>query len=199
MLSTNLSLARVYEKMAELKWYVVRSVSGQEKKAKTYMETEIGRHNLQELLPQVLIPVEKVFEMRNGKKRVRERNLYPGYIIIHSDLTHGEVQNIITSTPGVIGFLGDKETKTANAKPVPLSLNEVNRLLGVVDEAEEKTAELETPFVVGELVKVIDGPFNGFSGNVNEVFEERKKLNVIVKIFGRAQPVELSYTQVEKE
>ena len=185
--------------MAELKWYVVRSVSGQEKKAKTYMETEVGRHNLQELLPQVLIPVEKVFEMRNGKKRVRERNLYPGYIIIHSDLSHGEVQNIITSTPGVIGFLGDKETKTTNAKPVPLSLNEVNRLLGVVDEAEEKTAELETPFVVGELVKVIDGPFNGFSGNVNEVFEERKKLNVIVKIFGRAQPVELSYTQVEKE
>jgi transcriptional antiterminator NusG len=185
--------------MAELKWYVVRSVSGQEKKAKTYMETEIGRHNLQELLPQVLIPVEKVFEMRNGKKRVRERNLYPGYIIIHSDLTHGEVQNIITSTPGVIGFLGDKETKTTNAKPVPLSLNEVNRLLGVVDEAEEKSAEIETPFTVGELVKVIDGPFNGFSGNVNEVFEERKKLNVIVKIFGRAQPVELSYTQVEKE
>ncbi|WP_151086068.1 transcription termination/antitermination protein NusG [Hymenobacter baengnokdamensis] len=185
--------------MGELKWYVVRSVSGQEKKAKTYMETEVGRHNLQELLPQVLIPVEKVFEMRNGKKRVRERNLYPGYIIIHSDLTHGEVQNIITSTPGVIGFLGDKETKTTNAKPVPLSLNEVNRLLGVVDEAEEKTAELETPFTVGELVKVIDGPFNGFSGNVNEVFEERKKLNVIVKIFGRAQPVELSYTQVEKE
>jgi transcriptional antiterminator NusG len=185
--------------MAELKWYVVRSVSGQEKKAKTYMETEIGRHNLQDLLPQVLIPVEKVFEMRNGKKRVRERNLYPGYIIIHSDLTHGEVQNIITSTPGVIGFLGDKETKTTNAKPVPLSLNEVNRLLGVVDEAEEKSAEIETPFTVGELVKVIDGPFNGFSGNVNEVFEERKKLNVIVKIFGRAQPVELSYTQVEKE
>ena len=185
--------------MAELKWYVVRSVSGQEKKAKTYMETEIGRRNLQDLLPQVLIPVEKVFEMRNGKKRVRERNLYPGYIIIHSDLTHGEVQNIITSTPGVIGFLGDKETKTTNAKPVPLSLNEVNRLLGVVDEAEEKSAEIETPFTVGELVKVIDGPFNGFSGNVNEVFEERKKLNVIVKIFGRAQPVELSYTQVEKE
>ena len=82
---------------------------------------------------------------------------------------------------------------------MPLSLNEVNRLLGVVDEAEEKSAELETPFTVGELVKVIDGPFNGFSGNVNEVFEERKKLNVIVKIFGRAQPVELSYTQVEKE
>ena len=89
--------------MGELKWYVVRSVSGQEKKAKTYMETEIGRHNLQDLLPQVLIPIEKVFEMRNGKKRVRERNLYPGYIIIHSAVTHGEVLNIITSTPGVIG------------------------------------------------------------------------------------------------
>nr|GFA31311.1 translational elongation factor Tu, chloroplastic [Tanacetum cinerariifolium] len=96
-------------------------------------------------------------------------------------------------------LLARQETKTANAKPVPLSMNEVNRLLGVVDEAEEKSAEIETPFTVGELVKVIDGPFNGFSGNVNEVFEERKKLNVIVKIFGRAQPVELSYTQVEKD
>ncbi|GAA4014921.1 transcription termination/antitermination protein NusG [Hymenobacter fastidiosus] len=185
--------------MGELKWYVVRSVSGQEKKAKQYLETEIGRHGLSELVPQVLIPAEKVYEMRNGKKRVRERNFFPGYILIHADLSHGEVDHIITSTPGVIGFLSDKEGKTANTKPVPLRMAEVNRILGIVDEAEEETASLDTPFVVGELVKVVDGAFSGFSGNVSEIFEERKKLNVIVKIFGRSTPMELSYTQVEKE
>ena len=186
--------------MGELKWYVVRSVSGQEKKAKNYLETELGRHNLTELVPQVLIPVEKVFEMRNGKKRVRERNLYPGYIIIHADLGHGEVDHIITSTPGVIGFLGDKDRKdAANNKPVPLHLSEVNRILGIVDEAEEQVATLDKPYVIGELVKIMDGGFAGMSGTVSEIFEERKKLNVIVKIFGRSTPMELNYTQVEKE
>ena len=186
--------------MGELKWYVVRSVSGQEKKAKNYLETELGRHNLTELVPQVLIPVEKVFEMRNGKKRVRERNLYPGYIIIHADLGHGEVDHIITSTPGVIGFLGDKDKKdAANNKPVPLHLSEVNRILGIVDEAEEQVATLDKPYVVGEWVKIMDGGFAGMSGTVSEIFEERKKLNVIVKIFGRSTPMELNYTQVEKE
>src|SRR6476620_2623966 len=102
--------------MAELKWYVVRAVSGQEKKAKAYLENEIGRHGLTELVPQVLIPAEKVYEMRNGKKRVRERNFFPGYILIHADLSHGEVDHIITSTPGVLGFLSDKEGKTTNTK-----------------------------------------------------------------------------------
>ena len=186
--------------MSELKWYVVRSVSGQEKKAKTYLETELTRHNLTEYVPQVLIPVEKVFEMRNGKKRVRERNLYPGYIIIHAELGHGEVDHIITSTPGVIGFLGDKDKKdSANNKPVPLQLSEVNRILGIVDAHEEEPATLDKPYVVGELVKIMDGGFAGMSGTVSEIFEERKKLNVIVKIFGRSTPMELNYTQVEKE
>lgn len=187
--------------MGEMKWYIVRAVSGQEKKAKNYLETELGRHNLTDYVPQVLIPVEKVFEMRNGKKRVRERNLYPGYIVIQAELGHGEVDHIITSTPGVIGFLGDKDKKdSANNRPIPLQMAEVNRILGIVDEQEQElTATLDKPYVIGELVKVIDGPFNGFSGNVDEVFEERKKLSVVVKIFGRSQPVELSYTQVEKE
>jgi len=185
--------------MGELKWYVVRSVSGQEKKAKTYLETEIGRHGLSDLVPEVLIPAEKVYEMRNGKKRVRERNFFPGYILIHADLSHGEVDHIITSTPGVIGFLSENEGKNTVGKPVPLRMSEVNRILGIVDETEEQTATLETPFIVGDLVKIIDTNFNGFSGTVSEVFEERKKLNVIVKIFGRSTPMELSYTQVEKE
>lgn len=184
--------------MAELKWYVVRAVSGQEKKAKSYLENEVLRHSLQEYVPQVLIPSEKVYEMRNGKKRVRERSFFPGYILVYADLSHGEAEHIITSTPGVIGFLGATEGAMAK-KPVPLRQSEVNRILGVVDEAEDLPETLETPFVVGETVKVMDGPFSGFSGTVEEVFEERRKLNVMVKIFGRNTPVELNYMQVEKE
>lgn len=184
--------------MADLKWYVVRAVSGQEKKAKAYLETEIARQSLTEYVPQVLIPAEKVYEMRNGKKRVRERNFFPGYILINADLSHGEAEHIIISTPGVIGFLGANEGASIK-KPVPLRLSEVNRILGKVDETDETEETLETPFIVGETVKVMDGPFNGFSGTVEEVFEERKKLNVMVKIFGRNTPVELNYMQVEKE
>jgi transcriptional antiterminator NusG len=184
--------------MADLKWYVVRSVSGQEKKAKAYLENEVVRQNLTEYVPQVLIPAEKVYEMRNGKKRVRERNFFPGYILVEADLTHGEAEHIIISTPGIIGFLGANEGQVTK-KPVPLRASEVNRILGVVDETDETTEVLETPFIVGETVKVMDGPFNGFSGTVEEVFEERRKLNVMVKIFGRNTPVELNYVQVEKE
>ena len=184
--------------MAELKWYVVRAVSGQEKKAKAYLENEIMRQGLTEYVPQVLIPAEKVYEMRNGKKRVRERNFFPGYVLVHADLSHGEAEHIIISTPGVIGFLGANEG-AAVRKPVPLRMSEVNRILGTVDEAEEQEEVLDSPFIVGETVKVMDGPFNGFSGTVEEVFEERKKLNVMVKIFGRNTPVELNYVQVEME
>jgi transcriptional antiterminator NusG len=184
--------------MAELNWYVVRAVSGQERKVKNYLENEIARQNLVEYMPQVLIPSEKVFEMRNGKKRVRERNFFPGYVLIFADLGYGEVTHIITSIPGVLGFLGNAEGKLPNKQPVPLRPSEVNRILGTVDEVDEKEEKLDTPFIVGESIKVMDGPFNGFTGVVEEVFEERKKINVIVKIFGRNTPVELNYMQVEK-
>ncbi|RAU83888.1 transcription termination/antitermination protein NusG [Pontibacter arcticus] len=184
--------------MAELKWYVVRAVSGQEKKVKAYLENEIVRQQLDEYVPQVLIPAEKVYEMRAGKKRIRERNFFPGYVLVNADLSHGEAEHIIISTPGVIGFLGSNEG-VAGKKPVPLRQSEINRILGTVDEAEEQAEVLDTPFIVGEMVKVMDGPFSGFSGTVEEVFEERKKLNVMVKIFGRNTPVELNYIQVEKE
>jgi transcriptional antiterminator NusG len=185
--------------MAELKWYVVRAVSGQEKKVKTFLENEIIRQKLEEFIPEVLIPVEKVYQMRNGKKKVRERITYAGYVIISADLEHGEVLHTITSTPGVLGFLGDKSEGTTNKKPVALRQSEVNRILGAVEESNEFSAKMETPFIVGELIKVIDGPFNGFTGSVEEVFEEKKKLNVMVKIFGRNTPVELNYVQVEKQ
>lgn len=183
--------------MSELNWYVVRAVSGQEKKVKNYLENEIARQKLQDFIPQVLIPSEKVYEMRNGKKRVRERNFFPGYVLIFADLTHGEAVHVITSIPGVLGFLGSSEGGTSK-KPVPLRQSEVNRILGKVDEIDAQQEKLETPFIVGEIVKVADGPFSGFSGSVEEVFEERKKLNVMVKIFGRNTPVELNYMQVEK-
>ena len=182
--------------MSDLKWYVVKAISGQEKKVKTYLETEIGRENLTEIVPQILIPSEKVYEMRNGKKRIREKNFFPGYVLVQMDASHGEVLHIIKAVPGVLGFLGNE--KGPQKDPVPLRQNEVNRILGKVDETEEVDINMDQPFIVGEDVNVMDGPFNGFTGTVQEVFEDKKKLNVMVKIFGRNTPVELNYMQVEK-
>ena len=184
--------------MSDLKWYVVRAVSGQERKVKSYLDNEIARNGMESTITQVLIPSEKVYEMRNGKKRVRERNFFPGYILVSADLSFGEAQHLITSIPGVIGFLGARGMGTSK-EPVALRQNEVNRILGKVDEVEETEEMLGTPFIVGEGVKVMDGPFSGFTGTVEEIFEDRKKLNVTVKIFGRNTPVELNYVQVEKE
>jgi transcriptional antiterminator NusG len=186
--------------MSELKWYVLRAVAGQERKIKSYLENEITRQNLTEHIPQIIIPSEKVYEIRNGKKRVRDKNTLPGYIIISADLSNGEVSHVITSIPGVIGFLGSDSGGGATAKtPVPLRQSEINRILGKIDEAEEQGEKLDTPFIVGETVMVMDGPFKSFKGIVEEVFEERKKLKVMVKIFGRNTPVELSYMEVEKQ
>jgi len=184
--------------MSELKWYVIRVISGQEKKVKTYLENEVARQGLQDYIPQVLIPSEKVYEMRNGKKRIRERNFFPGYVLISADLSHGEASHVVNSIPGVIGFLGNNSA-SASKTPVPLRQSEINRILGKVDEAEELVENMDTSFIVGETVKVMDGPFSGFTGIVEEVFDEKKKLNVMVKIFGRNTPVELNYMQVEKQ
>lgn len=183
--------------MSELKWYVVRVVSGQEKKVKAYLETEVEREGLEKFVPEILIPSEKVYEMRGGKKRVRERNFFPGYVLVSADLSNGEANHVVQSIPGVIGFLGNNGTGSSK-EPVPLRQSEVNRILGKVDELDEFEEKLDTPYIVGESIKVMDGPFSGFTGTIEEVFEERKKLNVMVKIFGRNTPVELNYMQVEK-
>jgi len=174
------------------KWYVVRAISGNEKKVKSYLESEISRLNLQDSIFQVLIPTEKVYTVRNGKKVSKERNYLPGYVLIEAVLK-GEVPHIIRNIPGVLGFLGSKD------EPVPLRPSEVNRILGKVDELSAQSAEFSVPFIVGESVKVIEGPFNSFSGIIEEINEEKKKLKVMVKIFGRKTPLELSFTQVEKE
>ena len=176
------------------KWYVVRAISGKEKKVKEYLEMEIERLGMQEYVTQILLPIEKVYQIRNGKKMSKERNLYPGYVFIEANLV-GEVPHIVKSITSVIGFLTDKK----GGQPIPLRVNEVNRMLGKVDEMADNEAELNIPFVVGEAVKVIDGPFNNFSGVIDEINEEKKKLKVMVKIFGRKNLLELSYMQVEKE
>jgi len=178
----------------EKKWYVLRAIGGKEKKAKEYIESEITRLNLQEYVSQVLIPTEKVYQIRNGKKISKERNFFPGYVLIEAALV-GEIQHILTNIPHVIGFLGQK----ANEEPTPLRMSEVNRILGKVDELAAGDEEMNTPFFIGETVKVIDGPFNSFNGIIEEVNEEKKKLKVMVKIFGRKTPLELSFMQVEKE
>ncbi len=177
----------------EKKWYVVRAVSGQENKVKTYIENEVARLGYSDYVDEVLVPTEKVVQIRNGKKINKERVYFPGYVMIKANLG-GEIVHVIKSITGVIGFLGEVK----GGDPVPLRKSEVNRMLGKVDELAEKTDSIAIPYVVGETVKVIDGPFNGFNGTVEKINEEKRKLEVMVKIFGRKTPLELSYMQVEK-
>lgn len=176
------------------KWYVLRAIGGKEKKVKELVENEIKRLKLDDFISQVLIPTEKVYQIRNGKKISKERIYYPGYVLIEVALV-GEIPHILRNIPNVLGFLGDPKT----GDPIPLRQAEVNRILGKVDELVDSEEELNVPFYVGETVKVIDGPFNSFSGVIEEVNEEKKKLKVMVKIFGRKTPLELSFMQVEKE
>ncbi|MDR2962984.1 MAG: transcription termination/antitermination protein NusG [Bacteroidales bacterium] len=176
------------------KWYVVRAVSGKEKKVKEQICAEVSRSDMENYVSQVLIPTEKIFQIRNGKKISKERSFFPGYILIEAALT-GEVAHVINNVNGVIGFLGTEK----GGEPVPLRLSEVNRILGTVDDLAEREEESVVPFVVGEIVKVSDGPFNSFSGIIEEINEEKKKLKVMVKVFGRNTPLELGFMQVEKE
>lgn len=179
--------------MSELKWYVLKAVSGQESKVKTYIESEVKRVGYEQYVTQVVIPTEKVVQMRNGKKVLKERPYYPGYLMVEANLI-GEVPHMIKNIPGVISFL----SLTKGGDPVPMRKAEVNRMLGKIDELSEFAVDVEIPYEVGESVKVIDGPFNGFNGIVEKIHEDKKKLEVKVKIFGRETPLELDYRQVEK-
>ena len=180
--------------VGEKKWYVVRAVSGQENKIKTYIENEIARLGYQDYVEQVLVPTENVVQIRNGKKITKEKVYFSGYIMIKANLT-GEIPHVIKSITNVIGFLG----ATKGGDPLPLRQSEVNRMLGKVDELTVDTdTNVAIPYTKGETVKVIDGPFNGFDGTIENINEEKRKLEVMVKIFGRKTPLELSYMQVEK-
>ena len=182
------------ENNTENKWYVVKAVSGQENKIKTYIENEISRLGMDSYVEQILVPQEKVVQIRNGKKVTKDKTYFPGYIMIKANLT-GEIPHIIKSVTNVIGFLGE----TKGGEPIPMRQAEVNRMLGKVDELSlQDETDIIIPFIHGENVKVIDGPFNGFDGTIEKVNEEKRKLEVMVRIFGRKTPLELSYMQVEK-
>ncbi len=181
--------------MAESKkWYSLRVISGKEKKIKERIELEIRRRSWEERVTQIIVPTEKVYKIRNGKKVISERNILPGYILVEADSynMNAEVVDTISNIPNVIHFLG-------RANPIPMRDAEANRLLGKVDESLEAGDTMIEPFIVGETVKIIDGPFNEFVGDIQEVNEEKKKLKVIVKIFGRGTEVELNFMQVEKQ
>ena len=178
----------------ETKWYVLRVVSGKEKKIKEYLDKDIVRNNWTNIIKQVFLPMEKVYKVQNGKKVMRERNFYPGYVMIEveSGKLNDDMISSIKNMTNVIHFLGKDN-------PVALRKSEVNKMLGKVDEMSDAGGmTMSEPFIVGETIKIIDGPFNDFNGVIEEVNDEKKKLKVTVKIFGRATPVELNYMQVEK-
>ena len=174
------------------KWYVLRTFSGHEKKVKEYLESEVERLDREEKLAQVLIPTEPVFEMRGGKKKTREKTFFPGYILIEA-IVDPYLKEVIASAPSTLGFLG------AGGQPTPLRPDEVNRILGKMDETAAAGEQPEIPFKEGDPVKVMDGPFNNFTGFVEEVYPDKMKVRVMVSIFGRKTPLELDYLQVEHE
>jgi transcription termination/antitermination protein NusG len=171
----------------------MRAISGKENKVKEYVEADMKNSDLGHYVAQILIPTEKVYQIRNGKKITKERSCMPGYVLIEADL-NGDVAHRLRNMPNVIGFLEEK-----NHAPIPVRQSEVNRILGTVDDMQETGEEMLTPYFVNESVKVIFGPFSGFSGIIEEVNTEKKKLKVMVMIFGRKTPLELAFTQVEKE
>jgi transcriptional antiterminator NusG len=170
-------------------WYVAHTYSGHEYKAKKYLESAIEANELQDLFGQILVPTEEIVEMKQGKRSTSVKKFLPSYILVEMELSK-ETQNLVTSTPGITNFVG------ASGKPVPLRSSEVNRILQQVDRSKNRDV-LDIPYKIGEAVKVIDGPFADFTGTVSEINPERRKLKVMVSIFGRPTPVELDYLQVK--
>jgi transcriptional antiterminator NusG len=175
------------------KWYVLKAVSGKEAKVKEYLEA-LMRNNpsLAERVGEILLPTEKYAQLRNGKRVVKEKLFLPGYVLVEAQLDN-ETTHTLRYIPNVLGFLGGMD------KPSPVRQADINRILGTAEETAIRSEEVSVPFVLDESVKVIDGPFSGFSGVIEEVNAEKHKLKVMVKIFGRKTPLELGFNQVEKE
>jgi transcriptional antiterminator NusG len=173
------------------RWYVVRTYSGHEAKVKTYLESDVVRQALGDRIGSILIPSEKVIEVKDGKKKAKVKNFFPGYILVEAVIDK-ETSHMISEAPSVLGFVPDKNN------PVPLQPDEVRRLIGKMEERVD-VEMVEVPFRVGDPVKVVEGPFNNFNGFVQEVNPEKMKVKVMVSIFGRKTPVELDFGQVELE
>ena len=192
--------------MGEMKWYVLRTAGGKEKKAAEYLQKEIERSKIQDSVAQVIVPVKKEIVTKNGKGKAVDKLLFPGYVLIQANL-NPTLENIIrTLVPGMSGFLTetrlvkkDGEPGTLERVPVPIREEEAQRILGVQDENADNAAETVVNYEIGESVKITDGPFSGFSGTVEEILEDRSKVKVVVVIFGRKTLLELSFTQVTKE
>jgi transcriptional antiterminator NusG len=183
----------------ETKWYVLRVVSGKERKVKEYLDKDIARSGYSDVIKQVFLPMEKVYKVQNGKKVMREKNYFPGYVmleVLDGKLTDDMIHHI-SNVSNIMHFLTDGKGSKGNI--ISLRKSEVNKMLGKVDEMSDSGGmTMSEPFIIGETIKIIDGAFNDFNGVIEEVNDEKKKLKVIVKIFGRSTPVELNYMQVEK-
>jgi transcription termination/antitermination protein NusG len=179
--------------MTELvkKWYVLKAISGKELKVKEYLDADAKHNGLEDFISQVLIPTEKVVQVRNGKRVIKERSYLPGYVLVEAVL-NGEIKQRLRNCPNVLGFLGGMDN------PTPLRTSEVNKILGSVDDVDVVPEEVLVPYTIGETVKVTFGPFSGFNGVIEEVDNAKKKLKVMVKIFGRKTPIDLGFMQVEK-
>lgn len=195
-LSANISvMENIKDTTPKRAWYVLRAISGKEAKVKELLDGAIKNTDLGKHVFQVLIPTEKVMTVKNGKKVIKEKNLYSGYVFVEAELI-GEVIHELTNTSNVIDFLKGRDK---SATPEPLRHSEVMRMLGTADEINENLDEGLNDFIIGETVKIIDDAFTGFTGKVTEVLPEKKKLKVSVKIFGRETPLELDFTQVTRE
>ena len=185
------------EESGKFKWYAVRIISGHENKVKAYLDNEIRTEKLEDRINNVLIPLEKVFEVKAGKQKIRLKNFLPGYILIEADLDD-KIRDFISKTPSIINMVGSKSVKGKRLEPIPLKATEVKRIKAILnDEADED--KLDVFLNVGDPVKVTSGPFNNFSGNILEVNLEKLKVKVMVSIFGRKTPIELELGQIEKE
>ena len=181
------------KEVENMNWYVLRVMGGKERKTVSFIEKEIDRLGMNDFVSQLLVPTEKIYQIRKGKKVSKERNFFPGYILVEANLV-GEVPHVLKNVTNVLGFLG----ATKGGIPVPMRKSEINRILGKVDAMALTDENVNIPFIVGEVVKVIDGPFNSFNAEIEGIDEQKKKLKLMVKIFGRKTPLELNFMQVEK-
>lgn len=174
-------------------WYVVHTLSGHEQKAKRYLDAAIREKGFEDRIFEILIPTEDIIEMRQGKRRTVQRKFFPSYILVNMEASK-ETIALVNGTPGVTGFL-----TSSGGKPVPVGEEEIDRIkarTGGIEAAEHK---IEIPFVVGDAVKVVDGPFRDFSGTISEINPERGKIKVMVSIFGRLTPVEVDFLQIKED
>ncbi len=180
--------------MSEKKWYAIRIYSGKEARVKAHIEHEIKLAGIEDKIGNVIIPSENIIEMKDGKKRVKNKVFFPGYMVVEMVLD-SQTQHVVVNSPGVINFVGPRN------EPVPLRQSEVENILGKIEKSHEKEikGKIDIPFSIGDSIRVVDGPFSDFTGYVEEINEEKNKVKVNISIFGRQTPVELDFLQIELE